>query len=257
MHGVPQLPAFPESCARIVSSSRRWLSRGPAALRGGFLRPSVVCRPVLSRVNTPEQLRRVAAQLRPVFRQRGYDVRLEELGPESATGTTVTSNGETTVVDDPGANDSIAPGGAVTRGRASTHWWRSLSVRTPAAFRGSTSGCCSRLSRRPSCRGERRYYIRSLEPTSRVRSLDVQGAMLGVLGSTIWVSTPGPHHERRREPPVLRSRSLRISARWPRSSTSVDACPTGRRCSISAWPARWPASLRRRSSRSSASRSNR
>ncbi|NHX39398.1 MULTISPECIES: site-2 protease family protein [Haloarcula] len=55
----------------------------------------------------------VAEQLRPVFRQRGYDVRLEELGPESATGTTVTSNGGTTVVDDPGANDSIAPGGAV------------------------------------------------------------------------------------------------------------------------------------------------
>ena len=55
----------------------------------------------------------VAEQLRPVFRQRGYDVRLEELGPESATETTVTSNGGTTVVDDPGANDSIAPGGAV------------------------------------------------------------------------------------------------------------------------------------------------
>lgn len=55
----------------------------------------------------------VAEQLRPVFRQQGYDVRLEELGPESATGTTVTSNGGTTVVDDPGANDPIAPGRAV------------------------------------------------------------------------------------------------------------------------------------------------
>ncbi|MDQ2071089.1 site-2 protease family protein [Haloarcula sp. H-GB4] len=55
----------------------------------------------------------VAEQLRPVFRQQGYDVRLEELGPESAAGATATSNGGATVVDDLGADDSITPGGTL------------------------------------------------------------------------------------------------------------------------------------------------
>ncbi|KOX94689.1 hypothetical protein AMS69_02185 [Haloarcula rubripromontorii] len=41
----------------------------------------------------------VTEQLRPVFRQQGYDVRLEELGPAS--------NGGTTVVGGPGDSDSI------------------------------------------------------------------------------------------------------------------------------------------------------
>ncbi|WP_367176684.1 site-2 protease family protein [Haloarcula rubripromontorii] len=41
----------------------------------------------------------VTEELRPVFRQQGYDVRLEELGPAS--------NGGTTVVGGPGDSDSI------------------------------------------------------------------------------------------------------------------------------------------------------
>ncbi|NLV14152.1 site-2 protease family protein [Haloarcula argentinensis] len=55
----------------------------------------------------------VAEQLRPVFRQRGYDVRLEELGPESAATAAATSNGGTTVVGDPDANDPITPNGSL------------------------------------------------------------------------------------------------------------------------------------------------
>ena len=55
----------------------------------------------------------VVEQLRPVFRQRGYDVRLEELGPGSAAAATATSNGGTTVGGGPGADDSITPDGAL------------------------------------------------------------------------------------------------------------------------------------------------
>ncbi|MEF8828586.1 MAG: site-2 protease family protein [Haloarcula sp.] len=53
-------------------------------------------------------------QLRPVFRQRGYDVRLEELGPEPTDSAAATSNGGATVVGGPGVDDSItAAGGAL------------------------------------------------------------------------------------------------------------------------------------------------
>jgi len=52
----------------------------------------------------------VTEELRPVFRQQGYDVRLEELGPAS--------NGGTTVVGGPGDSDSItAPSDALHAGR--------------------------------------------------------------------------------------------------------------------------------------------
>ncbi|EMA00759.1 Peptidase family M50 [Haloarcula vallismortis] len=52
----------------------------------------------------------VTEQLRPVFRQCGYDIRLEELGPAS--------NGATTVVGGPGDSDSItAPSSAPHAGR--------------------------------------------------------------------------------------------------------------------------------------------
>ncbi|NLV07642.1 site-2 protease family protein [Haloarcula rubripromontorii] len=52
----------------------------------------------------------VTEQLRPVFRQQGYDVRLEELGPAS--------NGGTTVVGGPGDSDSITtPSDALHAGR--------------------------------------------------------------------------------------------------------------------------------------------
>ncbi len=53
-------------------------------------------------------------QLRPLFRQRGYDVRLEELGPESGDTAATTSNGGTTVVGGPTVDDSMtATGGAL------------------------------------------------------------------------------------------------------------------------------------------------
>jgi len=53
-------------------------------------------------------------QLRPLFRQRGYDVRLEELGPESGDTAATTSNGGTTVVGGPAVDDSMtATGGAL------------------------------------------------------------------------------------------------------------------------------------------------
>ncbi|EMA22419.1 site-2 protease family protein [Haloarcula argentinensis] len=55
----------------------------------------------------------VAEQLRPVFRQQGYDVRLEELGLESAATAAATSNGGTTVVGDLDADDPITPNGSL------------------------------------------------------------------------------------------------------------------------------------------------
>jgi membrane-associated protease RseP (regulator of RpoE activity) len=59
----------------------------------------------------------VVEQLGPVFRQRGYDVRLEELGPESADSAAATSNGGTTVAGGPGVDDSItAAGGPLNAG---------------------------------------------------------------------------------------------------------------------------------------------
>ncbi|RLM36573.1 MULTISPECIES: site-2 protease family protein [unclassified Haloarcula] len=51
----------------------------------------------------------VTEQLRPVFRQQGYDVRLEELGPKSAVTAATTSTGGTAVVS-PGGDDTGSGG---------------------------------------------------------------------------------------------------------------------------------------------------
>ena len=56
-------------------------------------------------------------QLRPVFRQRGYDVRLEELGPESGDAAATTSNGGTPIVGGQSVDDSITAAGGPLNAR--------------------------------------------------------------------------------------------------------------------------------------------